>query len=740
MLFAGVGVNSGFNKRDLFTYYVPDHILVQIGDVVVVPFGKRVVLGVVFFLNSESDIDSPRNIIDVLSFRLSDEQISLVKWMIDHYISGWYETATLMLPPILKSMKSSVFTVLIDQEKLLKLEFNKIESLILKYLSDLNPKQQTWEKILSEFGDEAVLVLKDLLLRGVLISKNPRKIEFVKCAVNQTTKQNTEILGVKNKLTKSQQKIVDEISVAIGIKSQSSKFLFQDTFSFLGRDNLEMYFSIITACLDKSLGVIIMLPEINQVIRMEEKCKEYFGDEVVALHGDIVQRKKNELWNDIRNGKYKLVIGTRISIFAPITNLGLIIIFDEHDGAYKQQELSPRYNARDVAIKRGDIDDSVVLMSSRTPDVRVYYATLKDKVRFLSLSRKTKVQNNLFKLQQTNTEIVDMREELRKGKSSLFSGKLISRLSDALNKGLKALLFLNRRGNATLIQCRKCDYVVSCKYCDLPMNLHTSSERFLCHQCGFNLKIFKNCPTCQTVKLSYYGSGTELAVNEINRIFPKAKVVRWDSDSIDLKRKTINTYQQEILDGNYDVLVGTQAIPKDFDVSSVGFFGVIVSDVGFNSQSFLITERSFQLLSQVMTYIQSAKLVTSRAIVQTFDPSNNAVVAAVKSDYDLFYKEEIEYRLLSSNPPFSRIIRLMYSHRDYDTCYQEIHKMANMLDDYIKNTKLQDVYIIAPSRGYPFRLRNKYRFQIFVKGTRPQRVIYPINFSRGWVIDVDPIE
>jgi primosomal protein N' (replication factor Y) len=483
-----------------------------------------------------------------------------------------------------------------------------------------------------------------------------------------------------------------------------------------------------------------MLPEINQVIRMEEECREYFGDEAVALHGNIPQRKKIKLWNDIRSGKYKLVIGTRISVFAPITNLGLIIVFDEHDGAYKQQELSPRYNARDVAIKRGDIDDSVVLMSSSTPDVRVYYAALENKVRFLSLPKKTKVQNNLFKLQQMNTEIVDMRDELRKGQSGLFSGKLISGLSDAINKKLKALLFLNRRGKATLIQCRKCDYVVSCKNCDLPMNLHTSSERFLCHQCGFNLKIFENCPTCQTVKLSYYGSGTELAVNEINRIFPKAKVVRWDSDSIDLKRKTINTYHQEILDGNYDVLVGTQAIPKDFDVSSVGFFGVIVSDVGFNLPSFYITERSFQLLSQVMTYIQSAKLISSRTIVQTFDPSNNAVVAAVKSDYDLFYKEEIQYRLLLSNPPFTRIIRLMYSHRDYDTCYQKTHKMAKILDDYIKNTKMEDVYIIAPSRGYPFRVRNKYRYQIFVKGTHPQRVIYSMNFSTGWLIDVDPIE
>ena len=740
MLFAGVGVNSGFNKRDLYTYHVLDDMPVKIGDLVVVPFGKRVVLGIVFSLNPDTDIDCPRNIIEVLDFHLRDEEINLVKWMVDHYISGWYETATLMLPPILKSMQSSVFTVLIDEEKLSKLELTKTELLIIDYLEKLNPKKQTWEKVLSELGDEAVPILKDLLLRGVLIPKNPRKINLVDNHIEQLPKQNVKHLSITNKLTKSQQKVVNEISVAIDTKRRSSKFLFQDTFSSLGRDNLKMYFSIITRCLDKGLSVILMLPEINQVIRMEEECREYFGDEAVALHGNIPQRKKIELWNDIRSGKYKLVIGTRISVFAPITNLGLIIVFDEHDGAYKQQELSPRYNARDVAIKRGDIDDSVVLMSSSTPDVRVYYAALENKVRFLSLPKKTKVQNNLFKLQQMNTEIVDMRDELRKGQSGLFSGKLISGLSDALNKKLKALIFLNRRGNATLIQCRKCDYVVSCKNCDLPMNSHTSSERFLCHQCGFNLKIFKNCPTCQTVKLSYYGSGTELAVNEINRIFPKAKVVRWDSDSIDLKRKTIDTYHQEILDGNYDVLVGTQAIPKDFDVSSVGFFGVIVSDVGFNLPSFHITERSFQLLSQVMTYIQSAKLISSRTIIQTFDPSNNVVVAAVKSDYDLFYKEEIQYRLLLSNPPFTRIIRLMYSHRDYDTCYQKAHKMARILDDYIKNTKMEDVYIIAPSRGYPFRLRNKYRYQIFVKGSNPQRVIHYVHFSTGWLIDVDPTE
>ena len=740
MLFADVGVNSGFNKRDLYTYHVPDGMLVKIGDLVVVPFGKRVVLGIVFSLNRDTDINCPRNIIDVLDFHLRDQEISLVKWMIDHYMSGWYETAVLMLSPILKSMQSSVFTVLLDEEKLSKLEFTKSELLIINYLRELNPKKQTWEKILSDFGEEVVPMLKNLLLRGVLISKNSRKIYLVDNHIEQLPKQNVKHLSITNKLTKSQQEIVKEVSLAIGTKRRSRNFLFEDVSSPLGMDNIGIYFSIIANCLNEGLAVIILLPEINQVIRMAEKCREYYRDEVVLYHGNIPQRKKFELWNDIRSGKHKVVIGTRIAVFAPITNLGSIIIFDEHDGAYKQQELSPRYNARDVAIKRGAIYGSVVLMSSRTPDVRVYHAALENKVKLLKLARKTRLQNNLFKLQQSNTEIVDMRDELRKGQSGLFSGKLISGLSGALNKKLKALLFLNRRGNATLSQCRKCDYVISCRNCDVPMYVHSSSEKFLCHQCGYNLDLFRNCPNCRAEKISHYGSGTELAVTEINRIFPKAKVFRWDSDSIDLKNKKINKYQQEILDGNYDVLVGTQAIPKDFDVSSVGFFGVILADVGFNTPSFQTTERSFQLLSQVMAYTQFAKLLSSRTIVQTFDPTNNAVVAAVKADYHMFFRKEIDYRALSSNPPFTRIIRIMFSHRDYETCHLKIQKMAKYLDDYIKETNIQDVYVVAPSRGYPFRLRNKYRYQIFVKGSNPQRVIHHVHFSTGWLIDVDPIE
>jgi len=501
-----------------------------------------------------------------------------------------------------------------------------------------------------------------------------------------------------------------------------------------GSGKTEIYLQALAEAVRLGKRGIVLVPEIALTPQTIERFASRFPNRVAVLHSQLSLGEQFDEWQRIRNGEFDVVIGPRSALFAPQPDLGLIVIDEEYEWTYKQQDKSPRYHARDVAIKLGELTGAVVVLGTATPDVEIFYHAQKDDYRLLQLPERVTPREG-SPLPQV--EVVDLKEELKAGNRSMFSHSLSQAITKAVAKEEQVILFLNRRGAATFIQCRNCGFVIGCRRCEVPLTYHLDEDMLVCHQCNSRTPVPQICPQCQSRRIKFLGTGTQKLEQEAGRIFTKARLMRWDSDTT--RRKHAH---QEILNKfrshQADILIGTQMITKGLDLPKVTLVGVISADTALNLPDFRAGERTFQLLSQV-TGRTGRGTQGGRAIIQTYTPEHYAVQAAARNDYTLFYEREIAYRRQLNNPPFSRLASLVYTHTNDARCQRETERMKRLLIEERDSKGIANLSFIGPAPAFIHRLRGRFRWQLVIRGHNPSEFLSVIPIPQGWTVDIDPV-
>jgi primosomal protein N' (replication factor Y) len=485
-----------------------------------------------------------------------------------------------------------------------------------------------------------------------------------------------------------------------------------------------------------------MVPEIALTHQTVERFEARFPGRVALLHSRLTPGQRSDQWRRIKAGNFGIVIGSRSAVFSPQPDLGLIVIDEEHEWTYKQQDTSPRYHTRDVAERLSALTGAVVVMGSASPDLVSHYRGLRREIRLLRLPDRVatggaSVPTGDETGRLARVSVVDMREELREGNRDIFSRQLISALTQCLYKGEQAIMFLNRRGLSSFVQCRTCGAGLRCRSCDIPLTYHRSDGRLACHYCGYKRRPPSSCPKCRSYRLSYYGAGTESVAEEVSRLFPDVKVLRWDRDST----RSPRAYEEMLTgfrSGGAQVLVGTQMIAKGLHFPSVTLVGVVSADIGLNIPDYRSGERAFQLLCQVAGRAGRGRL-PGRVVIQTYQPDNYAVRAAAAQDYQRFYREEIAFRREQSNPPFGRLVHLVHSHTNRAACERNAVALGEALAEQKESWGHWDVELLGPAPAYPPRLRGRYRWHIILRGQEPRALLDRVTVPTGWVVDIDPV-
>jgi primosomal protein N' (replication factor Y) len=536
-------------------------------------------------------------------------------------------------------------------------------------------------------------------------------------------------------LTAAQKSALERIALALraGIKPHARPDVFL-LHGVTGSGKTEVYLQALAEAVRLGKKGIVLVPEISLTPQTIERFSARFPHRVAVLHSKLSLGEQFDEWQRIRNGGFDVVIGPRSAVFAPQPDLGLIIIDEEHEWSYKQPDRSPRYHARDIALKLAELAGAVVVLGSATPDVESFYHARQGSYRLLQLPERV-VPDEGAPLPQV--EVVDMREELKAGNRSIFSRPLSQAITEALAKSEQVMLFLNRRGGATFIQCRHCGYVLRCRRCEVVLTYHLDEDMLACHHCNYRSPVPQSCPRCSSRRIKFLGTGTQKLAQIAGDSFPEARLLRWDSDATrgkDAHRKILERFRSH----EADVLVGTQMIAKGLDLPLVTLVGVVNADVSLNLPDFRAGERTFQLLSQVLGRAGRGSR-GGRVIIQTYFPEHYAIQAAARHDYALFYEQEIDYRLKLRNPPFSHLACLTYRHTSDTLCQREALRMKQRLSGEIESRGIDNVSLIGPAPAFIHRLRGRFRWQLILRGSELASFLALIPMPPGWTIDIDPV-
>ncbi len=533
-------------------------------------------------------------------------------------------------------------------------------------------------------------------------------------------------------LTTSQSAVYQEICGSIGQVKPGHPEVFL-LHGVTGSGKTEIYLQCLAEAVRQGKRGIVLVPEISLTPQTIERFSSRFPGRVAVLHSRLSIGERYDEWQRIRRGEADVVIGPRSAVFAPQPDLGLIILDEEHEWTYKQQD-SPRYHARDVAVQLAELRGATVVLGSATPDVESYHSAEEGHYRLLELSQRVTPFEGA---PLPKVEVVDLRAELKSGNRSMFSRSLASAIRTALAGNEQVLLFLNRRGAATYIQCRDCGFVLRCKRCNVPLAYHLAEDLLVCHQCNRRSRSPERCPECGSRRIRYFGAGTQKLEQETAEAFPGARLLRWDSDTT-VKKDSHREILEKFRNHEADILIGTQMITKGLDLPLVTLVGVVSADTALNLPDFRSGERTFQLLSQVAGRAGRGPR-GGQVIIQTYTPEHYAIRAASHHDYLSLYKREIDYRKELNYPPFSRLASLVFTHGNDDTCRRAAEKMKAELSTRIDAAGISGMSLIGPAPAFIHRLRSRYRWQIIVRGNGLSGFLGEIVFPQGWTVDIDPV-
>jgi len=732
--------------KEPLIYSIPSHLKVdlKIGMRVSVPLGRREVTGVVVDLLPATSLPQVRDILAILDERpiLDHSLLRLTHWVSQYYLSSPGEVLTTILPPSLRS----------ESQRLIYLrpgEFPVARGLERKILDEVQRKggKSTLKSLARRFqGGGLYRVLNRLVTMGA--------VDVRERALKGRRKKNTGLLRDISKqsqgyeefsLTAEQQGALDVIKERLRRGGFETFLLYGVT----GSGKTEVYLRAMEEVRRAQRRSLILLPEISLTPQLLDRVEQRFPGKVGVLHSALTSSERWAQWWDILAGNADVVVGARSAVFAPVPDLGLIVVDEEHDPSYKQED-GLRYHARDLAVVRGKLLGCPVILGSATPAIESFENCRQGRYRLMELSQRVEQRPLPF------VEVVDLRQEFRgrgvtvtpqPSTSGLFSPHLREALHENHARGYQSLIFLNRRGFANFLQCRLCGFVLRCDHCSVAMTFHLKQQGVFCHHCGSRKTARELCPACGNPTLLGMGFGTEQVEEELRRLIPGARIARMDRDTTG-KRGSHERLIRQWEKGSIDILVGTQMITKGHDVTGVTLVGAILADLSLNLPDFRAVERTFQLLSQVAGRAGRGK-EPGRVIIQTFTPDHYAFPHVISHDYKSFFNAEIELRRALNYPPFSRLVHL----RLEGPLAQEVEAKAKMLGEELRercrrNPKFREmIELLGPAPAPIEKLRGRYRWQMLLKGKTSLSLLEFANQAREILgrsrgcrlhIDVDP--
>ncbi len=699
-MYAEVLVNLSTRRLDrTFSYRIPSELEGRVitGSLVQISFGRQKIEGYVIRL-SNPGAPEPAGIKDLSAVIergpvFTDEQLNLALWMSSYYLC-----------PTVSALQTIIWPRLAHPPRQAPglWPLNSGAEPVFKRA----PSQKTaWETALDQPGltrlelaaaaKVSVSAVDALTSKGLLTAK--------KRASQSPAQLNNLIPSRPFDLTAQQKTAFDPIFDRLK-KKEHEVFLLN---GITGSGKTEVYCHSVAAALGMGRQALILVPEIALTPQMLHTFRSRFGEEVAILHSRLSDGERRDEWLRIREGSANVVLGTRSALFAPAQNLGLIVIDEEHEPSYKQEE-SPRYHARTVALEIAKNKQSVVVLGSATPSVESFFsASSAGTYHLLTISERVE------KRSLPQIQVVDMREETKKGNQELFSRVLLSSIKDRLKKNEQTILFLNRRGFSTFISCRECGQVMKCPHCDISLTYHING-RLVCHYCNYTAGAPRYCPSCRSSYISYSGTGTQKIELEIKRLFPDARILRMDSDTTSRKgshQKILDTFCQ----GKADIMIGTQMIAKGLDIPAVTLVGVVNADLTLYMPDFRAAERTFQLLTQVAGRAGRSDL-GGEAMIQTHSPEHFAITSAREHDYPAFFEQELKNREVLNYPPFSSLCRFVVTGIVQMEVENAANSLYNIMSEIVNSEGLNNQVQVFNTVPAPVsRIKNRYRWHLIFK-------------------------
>ena len=822
MKFVEVAVDAPISENKTFSYSSPPDMSLEVGHLVLVPFGKRMLQGIVVETDVVPSVEKTRDVSEIVfSDPIIDGfRLKLAMWMSDYYVCSIFDSASLMFPVGSHNRSEILISLGNPLEIFVGSEF---QSKIHSYVRD--HESISLERILSRFGGRARTSVDVLVNRGELrkdirnpkprvrpkyryipvitesgveatkgseLSRSPKQKATLEYLINEPSDVTMPVLrklfgsqavrqllqkefiyqvkknisrdpdlGVQNgevcnfnSLTFEQKNAAELASHIIRDPEFHPRAML--LYGVTGSGKTEVYLDAVDTCLSEGKRAIVLVPEIALTPQTIDRFHSRFPEDIAVLHSGLSAGERYDQWWKIKNGEYRLVIGSRSAIFAPQPDLGLVVIDEEHEWAYKQNEGSPKYHARDVSMHLAGITRAAVILGSASPDIESYQRAIRGRYKMAKLQNRFKevdiLTNNLadsdnsLTFPMASVKVVDMREELKQGNTDIFSRELILNLKQTIDDGNQTILFLNRRGSHGFVQCRECGVMQRCRSCDVGLTYHSDTNLLICHYCSISRRYSDKCTECGGDNLSRYGIGTQLVAERFKDVFPGVAAVRWDRDAA----KNLKDYRKILEDFHLQktqVLIGTQVIAKGHHLPGVTLVGIISADVGLGLPDFRAGERSFQTICQVSGRAGRGR-VSGKVILQTYQPDHYSVVAAADQNYPSFFETESRYRKRFLHPPYSRLIRLLRQEPNDVTCEREALALVRLLKKQQQAWGMTDVDILGPTPAFPSRVRGHYRWQILLRGSNPRALLDTVRFRRnegrtgkmkeGWTIDVSP--
>lgn len=707
----GVIVNRTARTVDkMFHYRAPDGMWEQlcIGCVVCVPFGVKntPVEGYVVDFPETSPTASVKDIIRIVEpAPLFDEwQLRLCGWMRERYFATWLDCLKTMTPPAkglepvsdktvrvasLAVPDEDAFDLLEAIRKRAPAQARVIELLLQNEFAatqDITHMAQCSPATLRSLEDKEIIEIRE-----IEVFRNPVDLEQVPPTLPpEPTPEQAEAIGQLNAAVEA---------------GEYRTFLLH---GITGSGKTEVFLRAIRRAVDLGKTALVLVPEISLTPQMIERFAGRFGKRIAILHSRLSMGERYDQWKLIRNGEVDVVIGARSAIFAPIRNLGVVIIDEEHETTYKSEK-SPRYHTREVAHWLCREFGAALVLASATPSVESYYHAVQGDYTLLALSERA------TKAALPDVRIVDMRQELEEGNRSVLSMALQQEIRKNLDAGQQTILFMNRRGYSTFVSCRSCGFVAKCDNCNISLTYHKHKNYLTCHYCGYTIRTYQTCPQCGSRYIKHFGSGTQRVEEEVRELFPNARPLRMDVDTTARK-----TSHEQILSafrkGEADILIGTQMVAKGLDFPNVTLVGVVAADMSLNVDDYRANERTFGLITQVCGRAGRGGL-PGRAVVQTYDPENPTLLLSKQQDYPAFYREDISLRKTLVYPPYCDMISLLFTGQNQGQVQAYARKCAQSLQSKLKRAmQLQKCYaILGPCPCSIERINNKYRYRLLMK-------------------------
>ncbi len=719
--FAEIIVDISHEKVDRpFEYIVPESMAedVHVGSQVEIPFGKgnKIIKGFVLNLKETAQFDPSKlkNIFGIVprSTSATGDMIALAHFIKTHYGSTMNQALKTVLP-VKKSagaVKESFVSLNTDEETL--------DAAIERYSKD--KRSVAKKRLLTEIRQEKVLplnIVKDKLNISASTLNSLEKEGLIRKDVKENLR---DVFDIKEKqsytisLNEKQQAISDDIWMRYEKGDKRPSLICGVT----GSGKTEIYIDLIDRVVKQGKQAVVLIPEIALTYQTVLRFYKKFGDRISVINSKLTNAQKHDQLEKARLGQVDIIIGPRSALFSPFPNLGIIIIDEEHEGTYKNENV-PRYHSREVAAKRAEMSGGFVVLGSATPSVESYYKAAKGDYQLYDLdSRATGAK-------LPEVEVVDLREELQSGNRSIISRRLDELIRDRLSKQEQIILFINRRGYSSFVSCRNCGTALKCPHCDVSLKYHKNGK-LMCHYCGYEIPMVKTCPECGSKYIGTFGTGTQKVEEEINRLYPEAKTLRMDYDTTrekDGHEKILSAFA----DHQVDILIGTQMIVKGHDFANVTLVGILAADMSLYSGDYLAAERTFQLLTQAAGRAGRGKK-EGNVVIQTYSPDNYSIRFGAKQDYKGFYDFEMAYRKMLGYPPVMNMLGILFASKNEMHLTQQCNVIGQVIERRIRAKAAADptkaaVNKIGPSEAPIAKINDKYRKMIYLKSPVYQDLI-----------------